>query len=135
MSTTSHTIAHRPRFHHDAYQFLFAALRHTQRKLERIATEDEEGLNEEEAHITGQELLEGVRDLAIKQFGLLTRQVFAHWGIHATADFWRMVFELVERGEMKKTEHDQFSDFIEVFDFAEAFDTKYRINTSHAFMH
>ncbi|MFQ5734215.1 MAG: Minf_1886 family protein [Planctomycetaceae bacterium] len=130
MSTTSKTAPHQTRYHHDAYQFLFAALRHAQRELDRLPNDDGD---DEEAHISGYELLQGVRDLAISQFGLLTPTVFKHWGVRGTDDFGRMVFELIDRGEMRRTEHDHLSDFINVFDFEDAFDRSYRIDTSHAF--
>ena len=130
MTTTSKTAPPRTRYHHDAYQFLFAALRHAQRKLDRMPHDDGD---ESAAHISGYELLEGVRDLAISHFGLLTPTVFVHWGIRTTDDFGRMVFELIDRGEMRSTEDDHLTDFFNVYDFDDAFDRNYRIDTSHAF--
>lgn len=129
MSTTSNSVVPRLRYHHNAYQFVFAALRYTQEKLARTGS----GPDDEEAHITGQELLEGIRQLALKQFGLMTTTVFRSWGVHSTEDFGRIVFELVERGEMRKTERDRLSDFSEVYDFEEAFDHEYVVDTSRAF--
>lgn len=131
MTITSKPAVTRTKYHPDAYQFLFAALRHAQRKYNRVPA-DEAG--EQEAHVTGRELLEGVRELALQQFGLLAAHVFDHWGIHVTADFGRMVFELIDRGEMKRTEQDQFGDFLDVYDFEDAFDRDYRIDTSRAFV-
>jgi uncharacterized repeat protein (TIGR04138 family) len=71
--------------------------------------------------------------LAVERFGLLTTTVFGRWGVASTADFGRIVFELVERGEMRKTERDQLSDFFGVYDFHEVFDHGYQIDTSKAF--
>ena len=51
----------------------------------------------------------------------------------ATDDFGHIVFELIERGEMRKTEHDQLSDFFGVFDFHKAFMDDYSIDTSSVF--
>jgi len=130
MTTTSKSPLARTRYHHDAYQFLFEALRHAQRKLQRIPSDEVE---EDETHITGFELVQGIRDLAVRHFGLLTNCVFRHWGVRTTEDFGRMVFELIERGEMRKTDQDQLSDFVDVYDFDEEFDRNYRIDTSHAF--
>lgn len=129
MSTTSNSIAPRLRYHHNAYQFVFAALRYTQEQLARTGRNPED----EEAHITGQELLEGIRQLALEQFGLMTIAVFRTWGVHSTEDFGRIVFELVERGEMRKTERDRLSDFSDVYDFEDAFDRDYVVDTSRAF--
>jgi uncharacterized repeat protein (TIGR04138 family) len=43
------------------------------------------------------------------------------------------VFELIERGEMRKTEHDQICDFFDVYDFEDVFVRQYRIDVSRAF--
>lgn len=120
----------RLRYHPNAERFLFAALRRTQQNLGRARSH---GPDDEQAHITGGELLEGIRDCALEQFGFLARTVFNCWSIHSTDDFGRMVFDLVERGEMRKTDSDQLSDFVDVYDFEEALDRQYRIDVSHAF--
>jgi uncharacterized repeat protein (TIGR04138 family) len=130
MSTTSKTLSTRLRYHQNAYDFVFSALRYTQEKLGRTVAF---GPEDEDAHITGPELLEGLRRLALKQFGLMTRTVFRHWGIHSTDDFGRIVFELVERGEMRKTERDQLQDFFEVYAFEDVFDRCYQPDLSKAF--
>ncbi len=130
MSVTSRSTLPRLRFHPDAYRFVFEALQHTQEKLKRPKPRDPD---DEDAHITGQELLEGIRELAVKRFGLLARTVFAQWSVRSTADFGRIVFELVERGEMRKTDRDTLSDFVDVFDFEDAFERGYPIDTTHAF--
>jgi uncharacterized repeat protein (TIGR04138 family) len=83
---------------------------------------------EAEAHVTGLELLQGVREYALQQYGRLARIVLAHWGVRRTDDIGRIVFELVDRGEMRKTDRDTISDFIEVFDFATVFERDYEIN-------
>ncbi|MBT4864614.1 MAG: hypothetical protein HON53_05745 [Planctomycetaceae bacterium] len=131
MTATSEHPPQHLRYHKNAYQFVFQALQYTQERLDRKRSMSEEG--EDEAHISGQELLSGVRDLALEQFGMLAGTVFKRWGIRATEDFGRIVFELVERGEMRKTDRDQLSDFYDVFDFEEAFDHDYTIDTSAAF--
>ena len=120
----------RLRFHPNAYQFVFAALRYTQEQLERVARNDHES---DDAHISGGELLEGIRDFGMAQFGLMTRTVFNQWGVFETEDFGRIVFELVERGDMRKTDRDHIDDFTNVYDFREAFDNGYQIDTGRAF--
>lgn len=114
-------------YHPHAYQFVFDALRHAQENLGRSDSDQATG------HVSGRELLEGVRDLARKQFGLMTIPVFAEWGIRKTDDFGRMVFELIEAGEMRKTDRDHFEDFVEVYDFRKAFVDDYQIDTTRAF--
>ncbi len=86
-----------------------------------------------DAHISGVELLEGIRAFALTQFGLMTCTVFRRWGIRSTDDFGNIVFELIERGEMSKTDRDQLSDFFEVYDFADVFDRDYQVEVQRAF--
>jgi uncharacterized repeat protein (TIGR04138 family) len=130
MSTTQNTQASPLRYHANAYRFLFAALRRAQQNLGRVPSPDNEG---EQAHITGPELLDGVREYALDQFGLMARTVFHGWSVHSTDDFGRMVFDLIERGEMRKTDSDQLADFCDVFDFEDALENQYQIDVSHVF--
>src|SRR5438067_10905554 len=69
-----------PRYPLEAYEFVFAALTHTQRQLGRNPS-PEPG-HEDEHHVSGQQLLEGIRDLALREFGLLARTVLRLWGIN-----------------------------------------------------
>jgi uncharacterized repeat protein (TIGR04138 family) len=130
MSITSKSTAPRLKYHQGAYQFVFAALRYTQ---ERLGRDPGTGSEDEHAHISGQELLQGIRQLALEQFGLMAVTIFRQWGITCTEDFGRIVFELVDRGEMRKTDRDDISDFYEVYDFDEALDRRYVIDTGKAF--
>lgn len=93
----------------DAYLFLFQAL---DRTIDALG---------EERHVSGEELMEGVRRLAIDLFGPLTLMVFNHWNVRATDDFGRMVFRLVDRGLLRKTDSDRYEDFVGVYDMQEAF--------------
>ncbi|MGH9175488.1 MAG: Minf_1886 family protein [Vicinamibacterales bacterium] len=131
MSTTSSkSTRRRLKYHPDAYKFVFMALQYTQERLGRSRAPD---ADEERAHITGPELLHGIRELALKQFGLLTQTVFCAWGVSRTDDFGHIVFDLVERGEMRKTERDHVSDFYGIYEFEEAFDREYRIDIASVF--
>jgi uncharacterized repeat protein (TIGR04138 family) len=139
MSTLERSPAPRLRYPRNAYAFLFQALRHTQQKLGKISPasgaddEQEHEVAEDEAHLTGQQLLYGIRDYAREQFGWLAQAVFHVWGIHATDDFGRMVFELVDRGEMRKTDNDHISDFFDVYNFEEVFNRQYELDVRQAF--
>lgn len=114
-------------YHSNAYQFVFAALRHAQDKLGRDRSDHNTG------HVSARELVEGIRELAPQHFGLMTVSVFADWGVHATEDFGKIVFELIEGGEMRRTDDDQLEDFVDVFDFHKAFVEDYEIDTTQAF--
>ncbi len=97
----------------EAYGFALAVLHHTLAKLSK------------RRHISGQELLEGIRAYALEQFGPMARTVLNYWGIRDTTDFGKIVFALVEAGLMQKCEEDSIEDFRGGFDFQEAFDKKY----------
>jgi uncharacterized repeat protein (TIGR04138 family) len=125
--TTKSKRAPRLRYHANAYRFVSAALPYAQKILKRSFAAN---MDDESAHITGPELLEGIRQFALETFGLLTLTVFHRWGIYETNDFGRIVFELIDRGELRKTDRDQLSDFFAVYDFEDVFDRDYRINTN-----
>jgi len=130
MKVSTRPAVPRLRYHQDAYRFVFDSLQFAQEKLKRPRPRDPD---DQHAHITGQELCIGIRELAIKRFGLLARTVFGHWGVTSTLDFGRIVFELIDRGEMRKTDRDTLDDFAGVYDFDDAFDRGYAIDTSPAF--
>lgn len=103
-----------PRYKPDAYEFVMEALSYTQKKFGRIK------------HVTGEELLTGMKDLLLDQFGPLTLSVLNHWGIKGTEDFGHIVFNLVQNKVLSKTEEDRIDSFKNGFDFHEAFDKGYR---------
>jgi len=118
-----------PRYAYEAYEFVFAALHHTQKLLGRQPAESGAvpATAESPHHVRGPELLEGVRDLALQEFGLMARTVFHMWGIHKTDDIGEIVFNLVESSLMSKTSEDSRADFHAVFDLDQALVKDYRI--------
>src|SRR5688500_16325815 len=78
-------------------------------------------------HVTGQDLCEGLREVALAQWGRLARTVLRRWNITSTLDFGRMVFAMVDAGLMQKTDEDSIEDFRNVFDFRAAFEAEYQI--------
>lgn len=130
MGSTSHVSAPVSKYHPDSYRFVFAALQYTQEKLDRAMPVDDGDFDDSHSgHITGGELLDGVREFALAEFGLMARTVFESWNIRSTRDFGEIVFELVERGEMRATEDDRIEDFDGVFEFEQALDADYKIST------
>ncbi|MEO2012790.1 MAG: Minf_1886 family protein [Fuerstiella sp.] len=125
--TLVHKSSQRRTYHANAYQFVFSALRHAQENLGRDRS------NENTGHVSAHELLRGVQELAQEHFGLMTVSVFAEWGITATEDFGKIVFELIETGEMRRTDDDHLEDFVDVYDFQKAFVDDYEIDTARAF--
>jgi uncharacterized repeat protein (TIGR04138 family) len=78
-------------------------------------------------HVTGQDLCEGLREVALAEWGRLARTVLRRWNITATLDFGRIVFAMVEAGLMQKTDDDSIEDFRNVYDFRTAFEAEYQI--------
>ena len=97
------------RYKLDSYEFVMQALNFTQKKLGK------------EGHITGKELLEGIRQFALEQYGPMAKIVLTHWGIKKTEDFGNIVFNMIERKLLSKTETDVLEDFKDVYDFELAF--------------
>lgn len=102
-----------PRFHEHAYLFVLSSLEYCQTRLP------------ERRHLTGRELLEGCRGLALERYGVLARTVLAFWGVTSTADLGDIVFTLVELGLLQAQPTDTREDFVGVYDFERAFDHEY----------
>jgi uncharacterized repeat protein (TIGR04138 family) len=116
-----------PRYAYEAYQFVQEALEYTQKKLGRLPRPEKPEDVEPQHHVRGWELLEGIRDLALREFGLMARTVFRMWGIQRTDDFGEIVFNLVESNLMSKTDEDNRKDFQNVYDLDEALIKGYHI--------
>lgn len=121
----------KPKYHPAAYEFVDHALHYTQKKFGKHSEVRQEP--SPDSHISGVQLLDGIRELALKEFGMMTIPVFRHWGVNSTDDFGCIVFDMIERGRMRKTDHDQLSDFFGVYDFEEVFDKGYQIDATSAF--
>jgi uncharacterized repeat protein (TIGR04138 family) len=76
-------------------------------------------------HVAPRELLEGIRDAALDQWGLLARAVLESWNIKSTGELGDVVFNLIGRGLLVAGEEDNRSHFDSVFDFREAFDEEF----------
>ena len=110
----------------EAFQFVRDGLSHTVGMIHGQHGEEmasDEMAADESRHVDGQQLCLGLRDYAVDRYGKLAKAVLGKWGIRETADFGRIVFAMIEVGLMRKTDDDSLDDFVDVFDFAEAFDT------------
>jgi uncharacterized repeat protein (TIGR04138 family) len=101
------------RFRAEAYHFVWEALGRTL------------ALSGERRHISGAELLEGIRDLAQERFGPMAKDVLNAWGVVATIDFGHIVFDLVDADLLRKTPEDSLADFESRFDFQRVFEDDY----------
>ena len=102
------------RYKSDAYVFVLEALNFTQKKFRRLK------------HVTGEELLSGIRELLLEKFGPMTLSVLRHWGVKKTEDFGNIVFNLVSNKVLSRTEEDTVESFKDGYDFKEAFGAGYQ---------
>ncbi len=102
------------RYHSDAYHFLRAALDFTMKEAEK------------DRHVSGMELLDGFRRLALNEFGPMAVAVLDDWGVRETRDVGEMVFNLIEAGVFGKSDEDELKDFEGVFGFGDAFVEPFR---------
>ena len=107
-----------PRYAAAAYHFIRRALDFSLRKLKRQDAD-------RPAHVSGKELLEGFRDLALEEYGPLAKTVLEDWGITKCSEVGEIVFQLVGMGVLGKNENDVIEDFEELWSFAEAFDVPF----------
>jgi uncharacterized repeat protein (TIGR04138 family) len=107
-------IAKDTRFAGDAYTFVREALDFTQ----KLAGKETRGAVR---HVSGQELLDGIRQFALQQFGPMAATVFEEWGVKSCRDFGEIVFNMVEMRLLAKTDKDTRDDFQNGYDFTDAF--------------
>lgn len=113
-----------PRYPIQAYQFVFEALDFTTNMLGK----NQQKTTDADRHVTGKQLMEGIRKFALKQFGFMALTVFEQWGIHQDEDFGNIVFNLVESGLMGKTETDSRDDFKNTYDLKKVFDEGFKFD-------
>ncbi len=99
------------RYGAEAYHFVFEALDFTLKRR-----------GGGRRHVSGVEIMEGVRLLALENFGFLATPVLFQWGVKSTADFGEIVFNLIGADLLQKTADDSREDFAGLFTFEEAFD-------------
>ena len=109
------------RYDRDSYYFVREGLDFTLKMLKK-----QRHTNPAHRHVSGQELLEGLRRYALDQFGPMAKTVLDFWGVRKCDDFGKIVFNLVENGVLGKTEQDKLEDFKGGYDFDEAFVKPYR---------
>ena len=103
----------------EAFRFLFESLEHA------LITSGKAELEGVERHVSGQELLVGLREYARRLFGPLAAQTWKAWGIEASLDWGRIVFALVDAGLLNGQESDKLEDFDELFDCEQYFVEEY----------
>ena len=113
-----------PRYGKEAYIFLKEALEFTIKQKKR-------GKTEAGSHVDAVELLDGFRQLALKEFGPMVMTVLEYWGVRSSYDVGQMVFNLIGAGVFGKTESDSVDDFNRALDFHTAFTTPFEPRKSN----
>ena len=98
------------RYSHQAAKFVYEGLSYTVKNVV-----------EEPGHVSGSTLCEGLRQLAIEKWGLLTLLVLNTWGVRTTRDFGEIVYLMIEHQWMSAQPNDTIDDFNEVYDFKTVF--------------
>lgn len=116
-------LARDPRYTIHAYAFVFDALEFAKGLKKRVPGLGRARPRSSAAarHVSGRELCEGARRLALENYGLMALTVLNLWGITSTSDIGEMVYHLIAAGDLEKTASDSRADFEDVFDFEEAF--------------
>jgi len=110
----SEIVAKDSRYDIKAYTFVREGLDYTLKTLKRNHSSAHK-------HVSGGELLEGLRQHTVNEYGPMGKLVLNEWGIHSCEDFGQIVFNLVNTGILGKSDHDRPEDFIPGFLFDDAF--------------
>ena len=81
----------------------------------------------ERRHVTGTELLDYFRDMALDAFGPLAYTVLNDWGVRCCEDVGAIVFNLYDSGRIQKTDSDSPDDFVGGFNFKHEFLDPYAV--------
>lgn len=117
-------VANNAKYPEEAFEFVQLGLDYTVR---RMHGKRHTGSHR---HVSGADLCHGLRDFALSRYGLLARTVLKRWRVNSTGDFGRIVFAMIETGEMQKSDDDRLEDFEDVYDFEQAFDRPLQLDTS-----
>ncbi len=122
-------LARDPRYPIQAYAFVLESLEFTKNEKKKSKSQTRVRKSRkafaQSRHVTGRELCEGARRLALNHYGLMAMTVLALWGIRSTSDIGEIVYNLIGSGDLEKTPSDSRTDFDDVFDFEEALRRNY----------
>jgi uncharacterized repeat protein (TIGR04138 family) len=116
-----------PRFDKRAYFFLRHGLDFTVKEMKKKEAERMTGSQ----HVSGPELLDGLRSYALEQFGPMAKLVLNEWGVNRGQDFGDMVFNLIDYNVFSKTEDDRKEDFTDTYTFEDAFVKPFQATRKH----
>ena len=100
-----------PRYQPEAYDFVRDALHVAVKKFCD---------GDDNQHVGGQQLLEGVRDYALREYGPMALFVLRQWGVNQGLDIGHIVYNLINVRYFGRSEGDSLEDFGGGYDFEEA---------------
>ncbi len=103
------------RFSPDAVRFVYEGLGYTVKNVV-----------DEPRHVSGQDLSEGLKKLAIEKWGRLAMLVLNNWSIKTTRDFGEIVYMMIVNSWMSAQPTDSIDDFNDVYDFQTTFKDKFK---------
>ncbi|MEM9161011.1 MAG: Minf_1886 family protein [Verrucomicrobiota bacterium] len=106
------------RYTKGGYSFLRKALDFT---IDKERKRQGKVVTRKQRHVTGQELLVGIKEYALDQYGPMAYTLLTSWGVLRCEDIGEMVFNLIEYGIFSKNDDDSREDFSSIFTFEEAF--------------
>ncbi|AQQ70081.1 Protein restricted to Verrucomicrobia-Planctomycetes group [Limihaloglobus sulfuriphilus] len=109
------------RYHPDAFFLVCDGLEHAVTKLRKNVKYPAD------RHISGKELSSSIAELALDRWGYMTRIVLKRWGVEETLDFGEIVYLMIDNKLMSSQPGDTIQDFVDVFDFEDVFEKKFRI--------
>ena len=93
------------RYSPDSYEFISDAVTYTVKKLER--SKKPRG----ERHVDGRELVKGVAEYAVEQFGPLAKSVLSDWGLTTGISIGNVVYSLIGENLLYASDDDRLDDF------------------------
>ena len=114
------------RYRPEAYRFVVAALGAVVQSLPKDRLSDPH-----KRHLSGGELLLGVVSHAREEFGELAPTVFREWGVTTGEDIGRIVFQLVDSGQLSARPEDTMRDFLGTPDLLAALENPTQPGESH----
>ena len=115
ITTVEKMVTEDPRFSPEAYEFISDAVIYTTEQLLRNGNK--------KRHISGKELLEGIKEFAMSEYGPIAKNVLENWGIKDSISIGHIVFNMVDNQLLGRSEEDTIEDFKGGFDFESAFST------------
>lgn len=94
-----------PRYAEEAYSFVNSSVSYTVKK------HNKEGNPKGMRHVSGSELVEGVCEYALLQFGPLAAHVLEFWGVKSGSDVGNIVYNMIGMKLLSASSKDSKSDF------------------------